>query len=341
VQSTDEEVFSGKINMEQARYQQLVASLEGLTDAHTDTLLQPLRERQDTDGAQCLITVRMKQEGNCQRCQNTNRYRRGTAFGAQRFRRKDRGDTCTVAIGIPFHRLRDKTKLPGNAAYIVDGHPVRKTAARTDIAVQKASRWRHKFLTFHKQQEPSALSSSVEVDETSFLVHYKCRRKVLPHSPKRCKGKAKDGSGVEKSAVTAAVQRGTQIAFDQVLDLTTGAARIKALRPVLRADAVLSTDSNASLLTLAQELQIKSGFVVSQNHGKGSWHVQNANRYYTSLESTMARFRGVATQYLANYLGWRRLLDCFNDQLTPAQFLFHALRTSNRKVVHGYDELSQ
>jgi len=42
----------------------------------------------------------------------------------------------------------------------------------------------------------------------------------------------------------------------------------------------------------------------------------------------MARFRGVATKYLANHLGWRRLLDRFQDSLTPQQFLFHALRTT-------------
>ena len=36
----------------------------------------------------------------------------------------------------------------------------------------------------------------------------------------------------------------------------------------------------------------------------------------------------VATQYLAHYLGWRRLLDRFKDTLTPLQFLFHALRIS-------------
>jgi len=42
----------------------------------------------------------------------------------------------------------------------------------------------------------------------------------------------------------------------------------------------------------------------------------------------MARCRGDATKYLANYLGRRRLLDRFRNQLTPEQFLFHALRTS-------------
>lgn len=42
----------------------------------------------------------------------------------------------------------------------------------------------------------------------------------------------------------------------------------------------------------------------------------------------MKLYRGVATKYLANYLEWRRLLDRFKDNVTPEQFLFHALRTS-------------
>lgn len=41
--------------MEQAQYQQIVASLEGLTEAQINALLQALRERQDADGVQRLI----------------------------------------------------------------------------------------------------------------------------------------------------------------------------------------------------------------------------------------------------------------------------------------------
>ncbi len=51
-------------------------------------------------------------------------------------------------------------------------------------------------------------------------------------------------------------------------------------------------------------------------HGKGGdgmWHVQGVNRYDAHLKTWMARFHGVATRYLENYLGWRRLLDRFND----------------------------
>jgi hypothetical protein len=94
---------------------------------------------------------------------------------------------------------------------------------------------------------------------------------------------------------------------------------------------ILSTDGNASYGTVAKELGVESGSFVSAFHGKGEngvWHVQSVNRYDSSLKTWMARFRGIATKYLPNYLGWSLLLDRFKDKLTPQQFLFHALRTS-------------
>ena len=38
----------------------------------------------------------------------------------------------------------------------------------------------------------------------------------------------------------------------------------------------------------------------------------------------MYRFHGVATQYLPNYLGWRRCLERFFGILTPERFLGQA-----------------
>lgn len=179
--------------MEQAQYQQLLASLEGLTQTQIDAVLQALRERRDADGVQRLIMARMAQEGCCPRCQSTSRYKHGIEFGAQRFRCKDCNKTYTATTGTPFHRLRDKPKLLENAACMADGLSLRKTAARMDITVQKAFRWRHKFLSFLNQQKPSALSGIVEADETFFPVSYKGQRKALPRSPKKRGGKAKDG----------------------------------------------------------------------------------------------------------------------------------------------------
>lgn len=41
----------------------------------------------------------------------------------------------------------------------------------------------------------------------------------------------------------------------------------------------------------------------------GAWHVQNVNAYHSRLKGWVYKFRGVATCYLANYLGWFRALE--------------------------------
>lgn len=316
--------------MEQTEYKQIVARLEGLTDEQFEALLETLRQRKDADGVQRLVMARLECPC-CPHCASTTIVKQGVEFGSQRFRCKGCGKTFTALTGTPFHRLRDKTKLLENAACMVDGLSVRKTAARLAISPQKAFRWRHKFLDFLRQQQPKALLGIVEVDETVFPVSYKGQRKGMPRASKQRPGKTQDGAGAEKTTVVVAVQRGTSFEFDHVLAHGTAVALTEALRPVLSADAVLSTDGNAAYWTVAKELGVASGSFIAAYHGHGGdgvWHVQSVNRYDSSLKTWMTRFRGVATKYLANYLGWRRLLDRFKDNLTPQQFLFHALRTA-------------
>ena len=317
--------------MEQTEYKQIVARLEGLTDEQFEALLETMRQRKDADGVQRLVMARLAERQCCPHCAGTTVVKHGVEFGSRRFRCKGCGKTFTALTGTPFHRLRGKTQLLENAACMVDGLSVRKTAARLAISPQKAFRWRHKFLEFLSTRKPERLTGVVEVDETVFPVSYKGQRQGMPRPSKKRSGKAQDGTGAEKTTVVVAVQRGTAIEFDQMLAQGTAVALTEALRPVLSADAVLSTDGNAAYWTVAQELGVASGSFIAayQGHGgDGVWHVRSVNRYDSGLKTWMTRFRGVATQYLAHYLGWRRLLDRFKDTLTPQQFLFHALRTS-------------
>ncbi|MBT9528913.1 MAG: IS1595 family transposase, partial [Pseudomonas sp.] len=43
------------------------------------------------------------------------------------------------------------------------------------------------------------------------------------------------------------------------------------------------------------------------------------------LKNWMARFHGVATRYLPNYLGWRRMLERYSTAITPEICLQEAL----------------
>ncbi|MBI4740348.1 MAG: IS1595 family transposase, partial [Betaproteobacteria bacterium] len=57
----------------------------------------------------------------------------------------------------------------------------------------------------------------------------------------------------------------------------------------------------------------------------GVYHVQNVNAYDSRLKEWMRRFHGVATKYLPNYLGWRRLLERHGESLCPSSFMQDAL----------------
>ncbi|MGH6943977.1 MAG: IS1595 family transposase [Geminicoccaceae bacterium] len=51
------------------------------------------------------------------------------------------------------------------------------------------------------------------------------------------------------------------------------------------------------------------------------FHVQHVNAYHARLKDWMRRFKGVSTKYLANYLGWRRVLERAPAGLPPEAWL--------------------
>ena len=49
----------------------------------------------------------------------------------------------------------------------------------------------------------------------------------------------------------------------------------------------------------------------------GAFHIQSVNASNSPFKGWMIPFHSVATKYLANYLGWRRLLEHYKTQLKP------------------------
>lgn len=58
---------------------------------------------------------------------------------------------------------------------------------------------------------------------------------------------------------------------------------------------------------------------------EGVFHIQNVNAYDSRLKTWMRRFNGIATKYLDNYLGWRRLLERYREAISPALCLNEAV----------------
>jgi hypothetical protein len=54
-------------------------------------------------------------------------------------------------------------------------------------------------------------------------------------------------------------------------------------------------------------------------------HINNVNAYHGRLKQWLARFNGVATKNLPNYLGWRRALEAWGDQVAPQNWIKGAI----------------
>jgi hypothetical protein len=50
-------------------------------------------------------------------------------------------------------------------------------------------------------------------------------------------------------------------------------------------------------------------------------HINNVNAYHSRLKQWLNRFNGVATKNLPNYLGWRRALEAWGDNLEPPNWI--------------------
>ena len=263
----------------------------------------------------------------CPHCHHTSCIGWGNAHGLPRYRCDACGKTFNALTGKPLAHLRRRESWPEYAQAMIAGETVRAAARRCGVDKTTAFRWRHRFLSQPAQAKPAHLHGVVEADETYFLESYKGSRH-LPRPPRQRGGKAaKRGLSAEQIPVLIARDR-TSATTDAVLPRVDTQAVRAVLEPVLDPDAVLCSDGSAVYVALARQLHIahqpvnlSAGIRVVDN----AFHIQNVNAYDSRLKGWMARFLGVSTKYLPNYLGWRRCLERFSDHLTPDLFLAQAL----------------
>jgi ISXO2-like transposase domain len=99
------------------------------------------------------------------------------------------------------------------------------------------------------------------------------------------------------------------------------------LAPVVASDAVLVSDGRAAYGQFADAAGIAHITCIASADERvlGSYHVQNVNGYQSRLKSWMAPFKGVASWYLPNYLGWRRMIERDARCLTPRHIIAEAM----------------
>ena len=248
---------------------------------------------------------------DCPHCASRQIVKHGHCSGLQRFRCRHCTRTFNALTGTPLARLHLRGKWLGQAEALRDGLTLHQVSERLHVAQSTAFRWRHRFLELPRTVQAQALIGIAEADETYFLHSCKGQRHGIGRPARKRGGKAaKRGLSSELVPVLIARDRvGNTANF--VLEAVTAQEIRTALRPILPADTVLCTDGGTALAAAARHLDVEH-HPVNLSRGirvQGAWHVQNVNAFGSRLKNWMVRFKGVATKYLANYLGWFRALD--------------------------------
>ncbi len=297
--------------MRKPELNRITAALRQLTPVQRKVVAAELAALDAQPVSTVVVESRFACGAVCPHCASEHVIRHGHANGLQRYRCRECSKTFSALTGTPLNRLHKRGKWLGQAEALREGLTLHKVADELNIHVSTAHRWRHRFLALPKAIQPQALTGIAEADETMFLLSFKGKRSGFDRKARKRGGKAaKRGLSQEQVAVLVARDR-AGATMDCVLKAMDMATLSAALKPFVAKDLVLCTDGSKALAGAARELGVEH-HAVNLSAGvrvDGAWHVQNVNAYHSRLKGWVYKFRGVATRYLDNYLGWFRALD--------------------------------
>ena len=308
-------------------FTRLLRSLPSLTRQQRAQLATALQPAIGLDSVCAAIDGARSAPLCCPDCGSNRHYRHGLNRGLQRYRCRACGRTFSALSGTPLARLRHRGKWLDFLKQMLDSRSVRATAKLLGVHRTTSFRWRHRFLDGARHDQPERLAGIAEADELFLLESQKGSRKLDRPARKRGGVAHRRGISHEHDCILVARDRA-----GQTCSFVTGRAAVTAMQlhrhllPVLDPDVLLVTDGHFAYRTFARQAGIAHAFVNLRRgeRVRGALHVQNVNSYHQRLRIWLARFHGVASRYLPNYLGWRWVLD--GERIaSPERFLRAAI----------------
>lgn len=315
--------------MEHRKFKRRLAELIcELTPAQSRKLIDAICERRAGDETQKLIDDRFRADLQCPHCKGRRLHRHGMARGLRRYKCLGCARTFNALTGTPLARLRKRERWLKFAEALGASETVRAAAVRTGIDKSTSFRWRHRFLKAQKGLKDQRRTGIVEVDECFVLQSRKGERR-LPRKARKRGGKAeKPGLSSEQTPILIARDR-----YGHHLDAVLPNRSEDAVSAVLKeavsnTDVLLCMDGDPALIAFAKKEEIEYELILASQgehvHEK-VLHIQTVNSYISRFKKWLDRFNGVATKYLSNYLGWRRMLEKSAATLTPEYCMLAAI----------------
>ena len=221
-----------------------------------------------------------------------------------------------------------------------------ETSEVLGINKKTAFDWRHKILSSIEQNTGDEFEGIVESDETFFEHSEKGSKKINRPSRNRGTGNKRAGVGSNKASVIVSVDRkeSMNMALSTMGRITKSDISESFQSPLPPASILCSdghvsykgysADNNLNHIVLRAELK--------EYVKKGIYHIQHVNELHNRLKKWInARFWGVATKYLQNYLNWFYLCEKLkHETLSVAKMLLMSMKDIHALKRYRYNDFT-
>lgn len=262
----------------------------------------------------------------CPHCEHDDIVGNGkTSKGVQRYRCKGCLKFFSSTTGKMWYHIHKKDLIGAYLHCLLSGYSLRRSAKEVGISEQTSFNWRHKLLTSFESISSENFEGIVESDETYFL-HSQKGNKELDRKPrKRGTTANKDGINDEHVAVIVTMDRkGNQAMKVIKRGRITTEDIIGELGGKITQNSVLCTDGHPSYAGFARRENVEQKKILASKNQKvvdKHYHLQNVNSLDSRLKKFIAKFNGVSSKYLQNYLNWFLALEKVKNMTTKFQTL--------------------
>ena len=299
-------------------------------------IFQALEERKALNGYITDVTDEIKENrfsmGKCcPHCESETICRFGKYNGKQRYRCNSCNRTFTDFTNSPSYNSKKPLNLwIQYVKCMILGYSIRKCAKELGISVPTAFYWRHKIMdAIRKYIGTGTVEGVVEIDDTYFRENFKGKhtgnsvfkmpRKAYKRGVKQDTTKAKDkkekrkrGLSKEKISVMCAIDRSGNLIIEPIGRGNVGYDAIFNLFDnIIDSESIACVDSAKGFTKFARISEIEVVQLEKDKRKEGIYHIQHVNSLHSRIKGWMAKFKGVATKYLADYMSWFKWLEYF------------------------------
>jgi transposase-like protein len=302
--------------------EQIKLAILGLSETEQQALLSSIAS-QHKPASRLSDLLKQQEEKKifaCPDCNSTEIIAKGYRHAIRKFKCKSCGRNFSSTTNTALYKIHKKEKWEAYLQCMEDGLSIRKAAKRVGISMQTSFDWRHKVLERLGRLHADKLEGIAEADEMFFMYSEKGSKNLDRPARKRA------GKRISQDMVNVLVgldRKGHLIAKNNGRGGLKREAVNKTLSGKFAPGTTLCTDGSPALIGLAKREKLAHKAIIGSKNmvlKNKAYHIQTVNAAHTQIRTDMAKFRGVATKYLQNYLNWFVAQKLLKDKLDSVSF---------------------